>query len=112
MSRYTTVALLLVFLHLVLATAYSIGNPLGESPDETDHFAFVVYLAREHKLPEGKRVTQSKHPPFYHTGAALLASLATPRFDFIRANPDVALQPGPTQSANFFIHTTLEDWPW
>jgi hypothetical protein len=30
----------------------------------------------------------------------------------MRANPDVALRPGSTQSANFFIHTTLEDWPW
>src|SRR4051794_7716492 len=110
MSRNTAIALLLVLLHLLLATAFSVGNPLGETPDETDHWAYAVYLAREHKLPEGKRVTQSKHPPFYHAGAALIGSLAIPRFDFMRANPDVALQPSPTHSANFFIHTTLEDW--
>jgi 4-amino-4-deoxy-L-arabinose transferase-like glycosyltransferase len=112
MSRYKTIALLLVLLHLLLATAYSIGNPLGEAPDETDHWAYVVHIAQDRKLPESARVTQSKHPPFYHLTAAVIASLATPRFDFMRANPDVAIQPGPTQSPNFFIHTTLEDWPW
>ncbi|MCC6453466.1 MAG: glycosyltransferase family 39 protein [Caldilineaceae bacterium] len=112
MSRNQIAASLLVLLHLLLATAYSVSNPLGEAPDEADHWAYVVYLARERRLPEGPRVTQSKHPPFYHATAAAVASLATPRFDFLRANPDVAIDPGPTQSSNFFIHTTLESWPW
>ena len=112
MSRINRLALLLVLLHLLLASAYSISNPLGEAPDETDHWAYVVYLRREQHLPEGPRVTQSKHPPFYHASAAAVASLTTLRFDFLRANPDVAIQPNPTQSSNFFIHTTLEDWPW
>jgi hypothetical protein len=112
LSHYHLIATLLVLLHLLLATAYSIRNPLGEAPDETDHWAYVVHLARERRLPEGSRVTQSKHPPFYHATAAMVASLATPRFDFLRANPDVAIQPEPTQSPNFFIHTTLENWPW
>ena len=110
--RHHALAVLLVLLHLLLAGAYSIWNPLGEAPDETDHWAYVVYLARERQLPEGPRVTQSKHPPLYHASAAALASLAEPRFDFLRANPDVAISPGPTQSPNFFIHTTLESWPW
>jgi hypothetical protein len=112
MSRNQMTASLLVLLHLLLATAYSASNPLGEAPDEADHWAYVVYLARERRLPEGPRVTQSKHPPFYHATAAAVASLATPRFDFLRANPDVAIDPSPTQSPNFFIHTTLESWPW
>ena len=112
MSRHHILPTLLVLLHTLLATAYSIGNPLGEAPDEADHWAYVVYLAREQKLPEGPRVTQSKHPPLYHLSATAVASLMTPRFDFLRANPDIAIHPGPTQSPNFFIHTTLEAWPW
>ena len=117
MSRYNLsghkkVAIILVLLHLLLALAFSIRNPLGEAPDETDHWAYVVYLASEHSLPEGPQVTQSKHPPFYHATAAAIASIATPRFDFLRANPDVAIVPSATQSPNFFIHSTLEDWPW
>ena len=112
MSRHHSIAILLVLLHALLATAFSIGNPLGEAPDETDHWAYAVYLARERSLPEGPRVTQSKHPPFYHASTAAVASLATPHFGFLRANPDIAIHPSPTQSPNFFIHTTLEDWPW
>ena len=112
LSHHRILVILLVLLHLGLATAYSALNPLGEAPDEADHWAYVVYLAQERRLPEGPRVTQSKHPPLYHATASTIASLATPRFDFLRANPDIAIHPGPTQSPNFFIHTALEAWPW
>lgn len=99
--------------HLLLSAWYSAVNPLGEAPDEADHWAYIVYLAREHRLPEGPAITQSKHPPLYHATAALVASLAQPDFSFLRANPDVTV--GPVTAAtgpNFFIHTTLEDAPW
>lgn len=105
-------AALLVLLHLLLAGAYSVWNPLGEAPDEADHWAYIVYLARERRLPEGPTITQSKHPPFYHATAAAVASLGEPDFGFLRANPDIAIVSGPTQSPNFFVHTTLEAWPW
>lgn len=109
---YRRAAALLVLLHLLLAGAYSAWNPLGEAPDEADHWAYVVYLARERALPVGPQQTQSKHPPLFHASAALVASLAEPRADFLRPNPDIALAPGPTQSPNFFIHTAQEAWPW
>ena len=98
--------------HLLLTIAYSIWNPLGEAPDETDHWAYIVFLARERRLPVGPRVTQSKHPPLYHGTAAAIASLAAPTFGFLRANPDISIEPVDNWSPNFFIHTTLEDWPW
>ena len=34
--------------HLIIALAYSAINPLGETPDEADHWAYVVYLAQQH----------------------------------------------------------------
>ncbi len=98
--------------HFVLTVGFSVINPLGEAPDEADHFAFVVYLAEERTLPVGPRVTQSKHPPLYHASAALAASLATPDHRFLRANPDVDLTPRVDWSPNFFIHTADESWPW
>ncbi|MCS6827125.1 MAG: glycosyltransferase family 39 protein [Caldilinea sp.] len=110
--RMNALATLLVAAHFALALNYSIWNPAGEAPDEADHWAYVVYLARERSLPEGPKVTQSKHPPLAHIGAAALASLAAPSFDFLRANPDVQLQPGENWSPNFFIHTRREAWPW
>lgn len=109
---HTLLLAALLLLHLLLATAYSLWNPLGEAPDEVDHWAYVVYLAHERRLPEGPRVTQSKHPPLYHATAAAVASLAEPDFGFLRANPDASVWPAPGRSLNFFIHTATEAWPW
>ncbi|MEX1019561.1 MAG: hypothetical protein WDZ49_07880 [Litorilinea sp.] len=107
-----TVALWLAFAHFLLAATFSVLNPLGESPDEADHWAYSVYLATERALPVGPQVTQSKHPPAYHAGAALAATLGEPDATFLRANPDLSLTPAPAKSPNFFIHTGLESWPW
>lgn len=116
-TKVRTLTLLLVLLaaHLALTVAYSAVVPLGEAPDEADHWAYIVYLARERRLPESPSMTQAKHPPLYHATAALVASLAEPRADFLRANPDIRLDPADWDEAgspNFFIHTALEGWPW
>ena len=106
-------ALLLVAAHLCLALAYSIWNPIAEAPDEADHWALVVYLAQEHQLPTGPWMTQGKHPPLAHIGAALLALLAEPGNEFLHPNPQVQLQPtADGWSPNFFLHTDQEEWPW
>ncbi len=110
-----TALIILLIAHLALTVAYSAAVPLGEAPDEADHWAYIVYLARERKMPESPAMTQAKHPPLYHATAALVASLAEPSADFLRANPDVRLNPADWDEAgspNFFIHTALEDWPW
>ncbi len=114
-ARTSALLFCLLAAHLVLTVAYSAIVPLGEAPDEADHWAYIVYLAQERRLPEGPAMTQAKHPPLYHATAALVASLAEPRADFLRANPDVRLAPedwGEAGSPNFFIHTALEAWPW
>lgn len=111
-NRVNVYAVLLVAAHLLLALSYSLWNPAGEAPDEADHWAFVVYLAHERRLPEGGRMTQSKHPPLSHVGAAVMAALAEPGATFLRANPDVSIQPVAEWSPNFFIHTRAETWPW
>lgn len=101
----------LILLHLVLTVAYSVIVPLGEAPDETDHWAYVVYLAEKRQLPVGPKPTQGKHPPLYHIGAALAALPAHPTFTFLRSNPDIQIPPT-ADIPNFFIHTTQESWPW
>ncbi len=113
---------LLVIGHLLLAVAYSLSVPLGEAPDEADHWAYVVYLARERRLPVGPVLTQAKHPPLYHATAAAVAALAVPQVGdldtrlYLRANPDVTFRVEEAQSGAFglnsFIHTTYEAWPW
>jgi 4-amino-4-deoxy-L-arabinose transferase-like glycosyltransferase len=101
----------LVIGHLLLALAYGLVNPLGEAPDEADHWAYVVHIAREGELP-GAKVTQAKHPPFYYATAAAMALPADPTNDFLRINPDTELAPRAGWSPNFFIHTAREEWPW
>ena len=115
-SRNIGLTLLLVG-HFLITGAFSILNPLGEAPDEADHWAYVVYLANEQTLPVGPKVTQSKHPPLYHGTAALVASLGKPTNDFLRANPDMQISASQATttdpwSPNFFIHTTRENYPW
>ncbi len=103
--------LIILSIYLILALAYSVVQPLGEAPDEADHYAYVRYLGLHHALPSGPEVTQSKHPPLYHAAAAALTSWTGLDFAFLRSNPD-AFPLGPDAPANFFVHTTLEDFPW
>ena len=98
---------------LILGVAYSALIPLGEAPDEADHYAYAAFIAREHRLPSGTGMTQAKHPPLFHVLAAVLvdATGADADFAFLRSNPDAGV--GPDAAApNFFIHTGLERWPW
>jgi hypothetical protein len=112
----TTAGVMLVVLlvaRLVLGFAYSALNPLGEAPDEADHYAYAAYIEREHRLPEGPAMTQGKHPPLYYLLAAGLASAlgVDMEFSFLRSNPDVGVG-ADAAAPNFFVHTTLEGWPW
>ncbi len=103
--------LVILVIYLILSVAYSVAQPLGEAPDEADHYAYVRYLGLNRQLPVGPEVTQSKHPPLYHAAAAALTFWTGLDFDFLRSNPD-AFPPGPDAPPNFFVHTTLESFPW
>lgn len=103
--------LLLLALYLALATAYSLSLPLGEAPDEADHYAYARHLALNRSLPQGPTITQGKHPPLYHAAVAAVAAWTGMDFDFLRSNPD-AFPLGPAAPPNFFVHTTVEAWPW
>lgn len=112
MSRLARWALIVVLLgHFALALQFSMRNPLGEAPDEADHWAYAVYLAVERRLPEGPALTQAKHPPLHYVGAALFAALGQPAIDFFHPNPQVNLTPGPDYSPAFFTHEG-EGPPW
>ena len=107
--RRIFVAILAIY--LLLAVGYSVALPLGEAPDEADHYAYIVYLGQNRTLPVGPEVTQGKHPPLYHAAAAALTAWTGLDFTFLRSNPD-ALPLGPDKPPNFFVHTTLESFPW
>jgi hypothetical protein len=107
----TRLFLIILALYLLLAIGYSVIEPLGEAPDEADHYNYITYIGLNRSLPEGTAVTQSKHPPLYHAVAAGLTSWTGLDFAFLRSNPD-ALPLGPDKPPNLFVHTTLEAFPW
>jgi len=104
---------LLLAVRLILSIAFSLATPLGEAPDEADHYAYAAYILEKGELPAGPEMTQGKHPPLYHILAAAAGQLVggSPDRSFLRANPDMAFGPE-SPATNFFIHTTVEDWPW
>ncbi|MEA3337044.1 MAG: glycosyltransferase family 39 protein [Chloroflexota bacterium] len=102
---------IILLIYLILAVAYSVVVPLAEAPDEADHYAYLRYIGVNRGLAEGPTVTQSKHPPLYHAIAGGLTGWTGLDFDFLRSNPD-AVPLGPDKPPNFFVHTTLEDFPW
>ncbi len=121
-SKVERWAVVFIVAHVVIATVWSVTVPLGEAPDEADHWAYIAYLERERRLPHGSELTQSKHPPLFHAIAAFWAGLVVPDFGrldsrfFLRANPDVSFRledvAAGTHAFNSFIHTTYEEWPW
>jgi 4-amino-4-deoxy-L-arabinose transferase-like glycosyltransferase len=102
--------LIILVVYLVLATAVSVIVPLGEAPDEADHYAYARYLALNRTLPQGPEITQGKHPPLYHSLAALAGGWTGMPL-FLQPNPDV-LPIRPDGPANFFIHGEEEHFPW
>ncbi len=112
-ARTRSALVLLLAVRLILSIAFSLAIPLGEAPDEADHYAYAAYILEKGELPVGPEMTQGKHPPLYHILAAAASKLVggSPDRSFLRANPDMAFGPQ-SQATNFFIHTTVEDWPW
>lgn len=102
---------IILFFYLLLSIAYSVTQPLAEAPDEADHYAYIQYIGTHWQLPQGPTVTQGKHPPLYHGLAAALTAWTGLDFEFLRSNPD-AFPLGPDKPPNFFVHTTLESFPW
>jgi len=103
-------ALLLVY--VALATWYSLVIPLGEAPDEVDHYRVTRYLVQHRRLPYSEEEHEAVQPPLYYlTGAALtfwvrdhvpFAPLANADFD----------PSDPLASQNLLLHPASEAWPF
>ncbi len=72
----------IILVYLLLAAGMSVIVPLGESPDEVDHFAYIHFLARERRLPvmqpaaaENETMEANQPPLFYALNAVLLGPL-------------------------------------
>ncbi|MEM7348200.1 MAG: glycosyltransferase family 39 protein, partial [Chloroflexota bacterium] len=111
----------IALLFFIIATTYSIINPLFEASDEVWHYPFVWQLARTGQLPVQDPANvqlwrqEASQPPLYYAVAALLTA-SIPNDDLpslIYRNPhaDIGVVT-PDRNTNIIIHTDREQWPW
>ena len=107
--------------YAALTLAYNLATPVGEGPDEPEHFAYVQYLRAQGRLPVAPATTaegmiQAKHPPLYYAVAALvslpwdigqLGFMANPFFGF-----DLDLGSNTRAVPNALLHFSRESWPY
>jgi hypothetical protein len=99
-----------------LALAYSVINPLFESPDEWLHYDFVRYLIDRRTLPvqTNDTLTEYQQPPLYYILGSLVAgSIAVEPFE-LQVNPFWGYDQYRFGLDNKvqFVHTTREQFPY
>jgi hypothetical protein len=113
-------AFLVLALYLILGVAYSVVNPIFESPDESLNYANIRFLVEERRLPvlSPDEPTKAHHPPAYYALGALLTSwVPNENYDLIteRVNPfwiHRVDEPG-VDNKNLYLHNpALEGFPY
>lgn len=108
-----------MLLFFLLATLYNIVVPLGEGPDEPGHMAYVLFLAREGRLPVQHSSSgtsdvpgEGHQPPLaYLLALPAVAWLPPDEYDFqLSSNPDFLWNSGTEPAA--FMRSSREYWPW
>ena len=112
--------LLILAGYLSLALAYSLVNPLFESPDEALNYANVRFMVEERRLPvlEPGEPTKAHHPPLYYAlGALLTFWVPNEHFEAVveRINPFWAYrlwEPGVDNKSLYLHDPRLEGFPY
>ncbi|MCA9960754.1 MAG: glycosyltransferase family 39 protein, partial [Anaerolineales bacterium] len=106
---------LILLVYLVLAVAMSLMVPLGEAPDEIDHFLYVRYLLEHHAFPvmqpaaADNATMEANQPPLFY----LLNALVTGPFPMTAAadfplNACYTFDPNDGGRAHFYLHEAAE----
>ena len=106
--------------YIILGLAYSVINPIFESPDESLNYANIRFLIEERRLPVLKpdEPTKAHHPPLYYVlGAMLTHWVPNENFDAIteRVNPFWIHRVGESDvdNKNLYLHDpALERFPY
>ena len=113
--------LLILVIYVLVAGAYSVVNPLFESPDEVWHYEYVRWLVEGQGLSHPDDVghapwhQEGSQPPLYYLSAALLTKpISTANAaEIIRYNPHAAIgQADSFGNQNMMAHGPAEAWPW
>ena len=110
-------AALVISLHLVLSTFYSVSTPLWEAYDEWGHYPYIRFIAIHRRLPQGKELlrfenTEVKQPPLYYIlCAAATFWIDAPHWQVPEQNKYASL-PTAMGGYNRALHPYQEDFPW
>ncbi|MBN1812972.1 MAG: glycosyltransferase family 39 protein [Anaerolineae bacterium] len=103
--------------YLILGLAYSLVNPVFESPDEALNYENIRFFIKERSLPvlEPDEVSKAHHPPLYYVLGALVSFwVPNENLDAIvaRENPFWAyrLEPGVDNKSLYLHDPDLEDF--
>lgn len=102
--------------YVLLAVAFSLVNPLFESPDEFFHYEYVRHIVDHRDLPvmqEG-RLSEFYQPPLYYgLGALLVAGIPVGPLK-VELNPFWGHDPYRfgVDNKNLFVHTDSEAFPY
>lgn len=106
---------LILFSYAVLALAMSLIVPLGEAPDEIDHFLYVRYLLENRAFPVMKPVAadnetmEANQPPlFYLLNAAVTAPFPMTAAADFPLNACFTFDPHDGGRAHFYLHQPAE----
>lgn len=111
---------LLVGAYLVLGFAYSVMNPILESPDELLNYENIRFIAEEQRLPvlQPGEFSKAHHPPLYYVlGAVLAGWVPNENLDDLaaRVNPFWGYrlyEPGIDNKSQYLHDPALEGWPY
>lgn len=117
MTERRWLALILAF-YLILAVTYSWVVPLGEAPDEVDHFLYVRYMLEERTFPvmrpvaaENETMEANQPPLFYLLNAAVTAPFPMSAAVDLPLNACFTFDPQDGGRAHFYLHDAAEANP-
>jgi hypothetical protein len=103
---------ILLLAYAVLATWYSLAIPLGEAPDEVDHYGVIRHLVQNHRWPTSEEEHEAVQPPLYYLIGATLTFWIPDHVPLVpQANADFDLS-DPLAPRNLLLHPTSEAWPF
>lgn len=112
--------LLILLLYLILGIAYSITNPILESPDELLNYENMLYLAENKSLPvlQPGEFSKAHHPPLYYiVGAIAIGWLPHENLATLADNINPfwgyeAYQVSVDNQSQYLRDPDLESWPY
>ncbi|MGD8489432.1 MAG: glycosyltransferase family 39 protein [Anaerolineae bacterium] len=110
LQKLLLIALLLVYAGL--ASWYSVVIPLGEAPDEVDHYGVIRYLVQHRRLPTTQAEHEAVQPPLYYlVGAALSGWIPDHEPYAVWHNADFDLS-DPLAPRTLLLHPAAQAWPY